>query len=263
MPQDRGRAGASSGPGRNADEQRVHRNLYRIDDLLIRAGAIALLAVAAAGVALVVVGLAGRTGVDDPRPVVSGGRIALLVLAGACPIGLLAGGFAIRRREKRTLAFWRLMQQNVEIHVPDLVANSDHTRADIARSVRLLNNKALGFWVWDPKSDVIRDGRLEAAYLHVEKCDGCQARIGLRVHASLREVPSCPYCGDPVSVESLLALKRDAIDAMRAENPPPRSRERGLGPEPISIGIFLLLLFTFWPAALVYGLYKWHARSDS
>ncbi len=241
----------------------MHRNLYRIDDLLIRAGGIALFAVVAAGAAIVIVGLAGQAGEGGAEPIVSGRQVALLLLAGSCPIGLLTGGLAIRRREKRTLAFWKLMQQNVEIHVPDLIANSDHTRADLERSVRLLNNKALGFWVWDRKSDVIRDGRLESVYLHVDKCDGCQASIALRVHASLREVPSCPYCADPVAIESLLELKREAVDEMRAENPPPRARARGPFVEPISIGVFLLLLFTFWPAALAYGWYKWQARSEA
>lgn len=252
--------GPSSGGGRGAEESDVHRNLYRIDDLLLRAGGITALAVVAAAAIRVVVGLeeAGPGG----GAVVSWRAVAVLLLAAACPVGLVTGGLAMRRREKKTLSFWRFMQQNVEVHVPTLLANSDYRRDDLERAVRLLNNKALGFFVWDRDSDVIRDGRLESLYLLVDKCEVCRASIALEVPASLREIPSCPYCGDPVSIERLTELKREALDEMRSQNPPPKARERGLPADPLSIGIFLLLLVTFWPAALAYGWYKWQARCE-
>lgn len=243
-------------------EPDVRQNLYRIDDVLLRCGIFALLAVIAGAAALVVVGLAqdGGAGASDPGLAMLQRHAFALAVAIPAPIGLLAAGFRMRRREQKTLAFWRLLQQNAEIRVPELLASSDFSRADLERAVRLLNNQGLALYVWDRDADLIRDGRLESVYLHVEKCDVCRASISLRVPASLREIPCCPYCGDVISIESLLELKREALERLRAEHRP-RERERGHGVEAgsFSIVVFLLLLFTFWPAALVYGWYKWQA----
>jgi hypothetical protein len=255
----------------------MERNLYRIDDLLLRAGTVLLLLTVLAAAGLVVVGLAqGRPGDGDGDPGVAMlMRFAFpLVAATTGSIGLLTTGFVMRRREKRALAFWRLIDQQIEIHVPDLVANSDLTRLDLDRSIRLLNNKGLGFYVWDRKDDVVRDGRLESVYLHVEKCDVCHAGVAIQVPASLREIPLCPYCGDPVSIERLQELKRASLARMRAEAEPEPAAEttslarawgraspgRGrAASSDFSVVVFLLLLVSFWPAALVYAWYKWQA----
>ncbi len=240
----------------------MRHDLYRIDDVLLRCGAIALLGVVAGVAVLVVVGLGQGevAGGADPGLAMLRRHALALAVAVPAPVGLLAAGFRMRRREQKTLAFWRLLQQNAEIRVPELLSSSDFTRADLERAVRLLNNKGLALYVWDRDADLIRDGRLESVYLHVEKCDVCRASISLRVPASLREIPCCPYCGDAISIESLLELKREALERLRAEHRP-RERERGHRVEAgsFSIAVFLLLLFTFWPAALVYGWYKWQA----
>jgi len=239
---------------------RVSRNLYRIDDLLLRAGGWAAALTLGGAAVAVLVGLAqGSEGPGDPGLAMLSRYALPLSTALLCSAALLTSGFAMRRREKQALSFWKLIDRSVEIQVPELVANSDFTREDLERNVRLLNNKALGFYVWDRQSDVIRDGRLESVYLHVEKCDVCHASIALQVPASLREIPLCSYCGDPVSIDRLQEQKRATLARMRADAEPARAEEAVRGGDAFSILLFLVLLVSFWPAALVYAWYKWQS----
>ncbi len=238
----------------------MERDLYRIDDLLLRSAVWAALATALFAAGLVVVGLARGappSGADPGLAMLL--RFALpLSMAVSASVGLLVAGIAMRRREKRSHAVWRLLEQNLELYVPDLVANSDLGREDVERTVRRLNNRGQGLWVWDRASDRVRDGRLESSYLHVEKCDVCHASISVRVPASLREIPGCPYCGDPIGIEHLRELKRDALAALREERGPKVARAPAAKrTRPFSLPLFLLLLVAFWPAAVVYAWWQW------
>jgi hypothetical protein len=235
-------------------------NLYRIDDVLLRAGLWASGIWLGGVTALAVVGApADAAGFRDVwqalRP-----DAPIALLAAACPVALLAAGIRMRRREKRILAFWSLLKRQAEIPVPELLANSDFTRDGLERAVRRINTKGLGYYVWNQETDVIQDGRLEREYLHVEKCDGCSAEISLQSPASLREIPRCPYCEDPVSMPHLARLRREALERLRA-----RPRDAAALPEQsgwFSLVLFLIPLVSFWPAAIVYGWMKWeHAPS--
>jgi hypothetical protein len=177
-------------------------------------------------------------------------------------VSLLWAGFSFRRREKRIFAIWSLLKRNAEISAPGLLANSDFERPHLEHAVRFLNNRGLGHYVWDRETDTILDARLQSSLLHVEKCDACGASIALDVPVAFREVPRCPHCDDPVSVESLEERRDAAIEALREEH---RARRDGSGSGSGARGsfspvIFLLLLFAFWPAALVYAWFKWQGK---
>jgi hypothetical protein len=237
-----------------------HRDLYRIDDLLLRAGTWASLGVLAAAVGVVLVGLSeGSVHGGDPGLAALGRHGPKLLLAALGPVVLLGSGFAMRRRERQVHAIWTLLERNAEISVSALLANSDFQRSDLERAVRFLNNRGLGHYVWDRGSDTIQDGRLGSTSLHFEKCDACGAEVSLAVPVAFHEVPRCPYCHDPVAFEGLEERRREAIEALRAEHRPERSPAGpafGLAPD-FSALTFFLLLFGFWPAAFFYLWLKW------
>ena len=229
-------------------------NFYRIDDLLLRWAVLAAIGV----VIMLAAGLLERRW-DNP----------LLYAALLGPCAMLVAGLCVRRREKQTLAIWRTLERNVSTRVADLLANADFSRRDIQRAVRLLNNRGLGFYIWHRDGDVIEDGRLGDDYVHIENCESCGARVGLKVPVSLRTVPRCQYCHAPASGEHLNLLKRDAISRLRGEpaavQPQPaflRSQAPEFGVpvqgrrKPMSVWLFVLLLFVFWPGAIAYAVYK-------
>ena len=89
-----------------------------------------------------------------------------------------------------------------------------------------------------------------------QKCDACGAEISLSIPVAFREIPRCPYCHDPVCFGDLEERRREAIEKLRDEHRPSPGRE-GLLASDFSPGLFLLLLFIFWPAALGYDWIKW------
>jgi hypothetical protein len=244
------------------------QGLYRIDDVLLRAGGVVMLGVLLALGVVFLIGLATGTGQGAEPGWEALARVApQLVLAGLCPVALLGTGYAIRRRDQRTVAVWNLLRKNAEIHVPALLAHSDFARRDLDRAIRVLNNRGLGHYVWDRKSDKIQDGRLRSLQIHVEACDVCGAAVSLEIPIAFSEIPRCPYCHDPVAVETLEKRRREAIDALREEHRDESRRSRvSPGAEtsvcapaaerPFSLPLFLVLLFCFWPAAVLYAWIK-------
>ena len=112
--------------------------------------------------------------------------------------------------------------------------------------------------MWERQNDTIQDARLQSLQIHVEKCDVCGASISLEIPVAFREVPRCPYCSDPISVESLEERRDEAIAALRAEHRDALLQSAGTKAN-FSFPFFLLLLCACWPAALVYAWYKWQA----
>lgn len=234
-------------------------NLYRIDDVLLRAGAWCLLVVLALAAGVAATGLAtASTGDGSGAALAALARHApLLALASLCPVALLGAGASVRRRERRIVAIWNLLKRNAEIHAPALLANSDFERRDLEQAVRFLNNRGLGHYVWDAKADTIQDAYLRSAVLHADKCDTCGAAVALDLPIASREIPRCPYCHDPISCDGLEERRREAIETLRAEHRP------ASGPRSVptfSVPLFLLLIVAFWPAALVYAWGKWQGR---
>lgn len=236
-------------------------NLYRIDDVLLRAGATALLLVllVAAGAVLADQAAAAERG----RPADLGAlsrHWRVWIPAFLCPVALLGAGWALRRRERRILAIWSLLRQNALLSVPALVANSAFERSDVERAVRVLNTRGLGHYVWDTRSDTIQDGRLPASQRSIDKCESCGAAVSVQVPFAAREAPRCPYCHGPVCVDALDDRRWEALEALRDEA---RTRTGRAGAGSFSLGLFLVLLVCFWPAALLYAVHKWQGEMRS
>lgn len=237
-------------------------DVYRLDEFLLRAGGLSLLLVVGTIACLIAVAageMDAYPGGPNPNPAFiylrkHAGGVGLALSA---PIALLWAGLKLRRREKRIFAIWKLLRRNAELDVAVLLANSDFERDDLERAVRFLNNKGLGHYVWDRGSDAIQDARLLDMQLHVDTCDACGASISLKVPVGNREIPDCPFCGDPVSVDHFEARRHDAMDKLRAEHRPPAEPRELRSEIPFSVPIFVLLLMFFWPAAVAYAWIRW------
>ncbi len=178
------------------------------------------------------------------------------------PILIFLIGQRVRQVEKRTLSVWRILYSNTSIKVPELIANSDITRPQLFNAVKLLNNRGLGFYVWNKDNDTIADGRLDDDFVMVDSCESCAAPVGLRVSLADKDVPSCSYCQAPVASGQLNLLKQATIAELRGYTP--ADRRYGLpvrqGKRPFSVFLFVFLLIFCWPLAVFYGLYKTRSR---
>lgn len=229
-------------------------NLYELDDLLIRAGGIGLAVVllVSAAAAMISLGEGGEEAV---------GRLAWdhafhLMMALCPPVACLWVGRRIRARERRILSIWKVLRSHAQLRVDEFVANSHYTREELDDAVKLLNTRALAHYVHDRPNGVIQDGRLRDVRFHVEKCDACAGEISIEVPIGFTQVPSCPYCGDPVCVDTLDERRHAVLDRLRDEYAP---KPESLGGVPFSIPVFLALLVFFWPAAMGYALYRTYA----
>lgn len=234
-------------------------NLFRLDDVLIRIGTVGLLVACAATAATLAVFAADEGAFDGSVVLHALARYGFFgAVAFALPATLLCVGRSIRARERRILAIWSLLRERVRLSVPDLVANSHFTPEEIEDAVKLINTRGLGYYVWDRASGMLQDGRLETETLHVEECEVCGGSISVQVPIGFDRIPSCPYCGDPVSAGELETRRKAAVDALRAEHAPKRAA-LGSG-VPFSIPLFAVLMFTFWPAGVAYAWYKCQHR---
>ena len=80
------------------------------------------------------------------------------------------------------------------------------------------------------------------------KCSSCGAAVSAVLTLDLATAPACTYCGGPVSTgEEIMRMREETLDAIRG---PVRHSKL------FSIGIFLILVLVFWPAALFYAMWK-------
>ncbi|MCH9697534.1 MAG: hypothetical protein K0U68_05460 [Gammaproteobacteria bacterium] len=224
----------------------MEQNIYRIDDLLIRSGWLATLIAVIVSVVVITVIKHGA----------GFGLIAVLML---CPIALLIPGYSIRRKEQRILAIKRLLQHSPQIHLEKLAQNSGFSRAEIKEAISVLNTKGIGFFTLNEQTGVISDGRLHSEFLGINQCPTCGAGINIKLSAAMDQSPSCPYCQTAIPADTINQLKLNALEFISKSNAQLSTPDSGLtapqsGKKTFSLFLFLLLLFTFWPAALWYVL---------
>ena len=224
-------------------------NLLKIDDVLLRAGSILglfWLLASAIGIAIALdagVGLARTT--------------ALMLIFASAPLGFWIAGFKLRRREQRAWALYQLVDDHVEIPVPDLLRDSDFTAATLSRAIRDLNNSGVAFLVWDRKADVVQDGRLRATQVQIEDCGSCGAKVSMSVRIGETASARCPYCRDLLAAERLMEEKAQRIDELDTD--PAIVSARFESGSNFSIAIFALLTLVFWPLGIGYAFWKWRA----
>lgn len=232
------------------------RNIYTIDDILIKAGYV-FLAFSLLGVAALVRNWA--TIPDEKKPV-----SATLVAAAVIPtVIFLSMGYLFRKRERIIASILGRLELALETTVQSLVTSTGHPRAAVEHALEVINRRSLGFYVWDRNTGVIADARLNRTMVSVDSCTRCGSKIGTTFPALANEIPECPYCGNPLDVGHWNALKFKAIENIKNEKEPPPAEggtvPRGAAaPRDFSIGIFVILLLLFWPGAIIYAVMKFN-----
>lgn len=232
------------------------RNIYTIDDTLIRAGYV-FLVFSLLGVAALARNWA--TIPDEKKPV-----SATLVAAAAIPTAIfLTMGYLFRKRERIIASILGRLELALETSIQSLMASTGHSRAAVEHAVDVINRRNLGFYVWDRNSGVIADARLNRTMVSVDSCAHCGSKIGTTFPALASEIPECPYCGTPLDVSHWNALKFKAIESIKNEKQP-TAGVNGPGPrggaaaQDFSIGLFVILLMLFWPGAVIYAVVKYN-----
>jgi hypothetical protein len=227
-------------------------NLFRMDDFLLKGawilgalGALAALAAFAASAA--------------GQPLVAGGLGLGLVVFGFAPIAMALVGSNVRRRERRALSLWKLIDRHVELSSVDLFRDSDWTPAHLERAVRDLNNSGIAYVVWDRKAGLVQNGRLRRTTVVADECDACSNKVSLEVTIGSVAAMRCPYCHEPIDSARVAEEKARIIDELEVDRPrAPASAvvgvDAGAEKSGFSLVIFFVLFSVFWPAALWYCL---------
>lgn len=156
-------------------------------------------------------------------------------------------GYVIRGRENRVLAVWNILEHATEVSVAELQRSTGFTRTFIDKAVRIINRQPGAYYVFDDANDTIVDGRMRSAVVVVDHCGACGAPVNTRVSLDLPVPPACPHCAGPVLSADMNQLKLERVDALRAQC---AARSK------FSVLLFIVLLFLFWPAAIVYAVWS-------
>lgn len=232
-------------------------NIYRIDDALIRAGFLfGIIALIAA----------------FNLPTSAGGRVpatvmVLLPLFVAAPVFMLIAGYAVRRRERRLLEIWRLLKEHGEMPVADLRDMSGYSRRELRKAVSLLNRKIAAGLTWDQGGDTIRHVSLgpRETLAYSQRCASCGASVSIEIAAhSKADELNCPYCQGSLDGREISKLQNELLAReARGRNPEPAPIYLSMpatAPRPsakrFNLGLFIFLLFIFWPAAVIYAIHR-------
>ena len=163
---------------------------------------------------------------------------------------MLGSGYAVRRAESRALAVWDILDHVVEVPADELAASTGLTREKLRRTLALINAQPGTYYIWEPTSDMIVDGRLRRRVVHVDRCESCGAKVSFSVTLDLARVPACDYCAGPVVAarDTLLEMREATLREIRGGE---SAQDRGF-----SVALFVVLLIVFWPAAVGYALWK-------
>ena len=163
---------------------------------------------------------------------------------GTAPLVLLLVGGLIRRREDQILAVWKLLDGRGEVTMTHIEETTELDRPDILRIMAIINEKGEESFELDHKRDTLFDSRLHDFTLFIESCATCGETVDEKARLSLAVPQKCPYCRMPLLTDAVIA-------------------EHGLTvPEPkalslkssFSIALFIGIMATFWPAAILYAL---------
>jgi len=224
------------------------RNLFRLDDTLIKGAAIL-----GGLVLLVLAAVASAVATGEAR--MGGGAWLATGMAVLAPVGLLAAGLALRRRERRALAVLRVLERQVVVAADDLLHSFQLTRVSLAQAIRDVNDAGLAFLVWDTNTDQVQDGRLRKSVLQFEKCGSCGAGISQEVPLhDFSQAGDCPHCGCAISPEDIAEARESLLREVQQQN----RRDQPTCEKPdFSIATFTLLALLCWPLAIIYVARRW------
>ncbi len=235
-------------------------NIYRIDDILIKAGYVFL--------ALFI--LVGGTTVSNMVKQVPADQTEALFTAAMMlflpSMVFLLIGYSYRGKEEVAAAIMHKMEISTEASVADLMRSAGFSRRSVEQALHLINRRGLGYYILEGESDRIVDGRLRRTMVMVEQCERCGSAMSESFPASRSEPPFCPYCGTPVAIDRWNDMRNRALEDIRKQNIPsiqtgPMARipaASAAGRKAFSLPMFILLLVFFWPAAIVYAVVRYY-----
>lgn len=215
------------------------KDIHKIDNVLLGAGSVLLIAILAVTCLLTFYS-------DSIHPQISFwdrffSDSTLLIVA-----PLLLVGQIIRYRENKIINIWDILEHSNILTMQSLELNTGFKRDFIHQAIILINKRSDTFYVWDSNTDIIMDGCLHALSIATIHCDSCGANI--RELQSTKQTPVCPYCGTLLSVE----IKPINSESTRTNTLTSMNQVE----TKFSILLCILLLIIFWPAAILYTLWK-------
>ncbi|MFN3341724.1 MAG: hypothetical protein ACK40M_03445 [Flavobacteriales bacterium] len=218
------------------------KNIYRIDSLFITIGTIVTL-ISVLSIVFSAWFFFQISGEYIPGfPVPSFPSVKLFFTANG--IILLTVGIVFRKQEKKIIRIWDALDTTGEARVNELAVSLGLSRDFVLKHLRTINMQPGAYYVWDEKSDKIIDGRLRTEFMMVQDCPGCGHTINAKVSLSESSTPKCSYCGTVVSTPENLNQHRKDILLNRPVVHPPQKEVNWI--------VFVILVFVFWPAALIY-----------
>lgn len=173
--------------------------------------------------------------------------LARVILAGNGLL-LLAIGVSYRRKENKIIRIWDALDRTGEARVNDLAVSLGLSRDFVLRSLKSINAQRNVYFVYDSTQDKIVDGKLMTEYAVSSTCTSCGNANNYKISLSFAALPSCKYCGTPIGVDELNDLKHKVLSTRDTSRPVPTND--------FKVGIFVLLLIFFWPAAIAYLIIK-------
>lgn len=216
-------------------------NIYRSDDILLLTGKI-LTYILILPILVTAVNLS-----SDKTDISTAAALAIMIIT---PSAFIISGRIIRREEEKILALLRILRENPEVYVQDILNSTDMTRDEIRKKIVLLNSRGFGFFIFEPESDSILNSRLRTRNMVIEKCPGCGSIINRKIPLNLSETLLCPYCNNPIDITYLNDEKKRIIDSIVNREP-----SHGLiheNQKGINIAVLILLVIFFWPGAIIY-----------
>ena len=183
-------------------------------------------------------------------------------IAPLAPVGLLVGGFQLRRRERRALAVLRVIEHQLVVAAEDLMHAFELGRAELALAIRDLNSSGLAFLVWDRQTNRVQDGRLRRTVLQVEKCGACGAKIAQEISiAHAASAARCPHCGSGLPVDDVADARERVVAEIQRKNRLEQMKTSNAEQPTFSMTIFVVLMLIAWPLALIYMMRRWKMTS--
>jgi len=162
---------------------------------------------------------------------------------------LLTVGIVFRKQEKKIIRIWDALDTTGEARVNELAVSLGLSRDFVLKHLRTINMQPGAYYVWDEKSDKIIDGRSlsscwcrivrDAATPSMQKFHFPNPQLLNAVTAALLFL----HLKTSTNIEKTYQHRKDILLNRPVVHPPQKE---------VNWVVFVILVFVFWPAALIY-----------
>jgi len=163
---------------------------------------------------------------------------------------LLIIGIGFRKKENKIISIWDALEKTTEIKLRDLEVSLGLSRAFMLENLKHINAQQGAYYVYISAKDIIVDGKLIEEHVVSLSCSGCGNIINKKASLAHLDELVCSYCGAAIPVGELSKLRSEILkenekgQAARASN------------SEFNVTLFIILLITFWPGAIIYYITK-------